>query len=130
MPKKKTSICQVPQCSEREYAAGVCKKHHEENYVLGCCEQLEDGTECPKPLFAKGRCSAHYFRKRRKKRGESAPPADRPVRGINQKLVIVYTRIPKEFADIIQKASRRRDGKGLYGKSQEILVDWAKHYAA
>lgn len=124
MGKKKNDVCQVPECSTKEYAAGVCKKHHQENYVLGCSEKLKDGSECPYPILAKGKCSAHYFRNRRRKSGDAAPPQDKPVRGYSQERVTVFTRIPKEYAEVILRHAGRP--KGMYEEAQKALIAYAK----
>lgn len=117
MSKKRE--CNVPGCSVKQYAGGVCKDHHDQHYVVDCIV-----TDCEKEVFAKGRCKAHYMRKYRRKLGQAAPTESTPVRGYGQERFEVFTRIPREFADIILKESGRRNG--MYEKAAEILSSWAK----
>ncbi len=119
---KQAMECQKPGCERPARKKGVCLEHYAENYVAGC---TVDG--CTEELFAKGRCKAHYMRKYRKTKGESAPPADAPVRAYGQERFDVFTRIPKEAADVILRVAGRRDG--MYEKAQEILTDWAERHA-
>jgi len=117
--KTKTKECNVPGCDAKQYAKGVCKDHHQQNYFLGCSV-----TGCEKEVFAKGRCKPHYMRRYRKKKGEAAPSEDAPVRGYGQARFEVFTRIPQEYADLILKEAGRPDG--MYEKAAEILVAYAK----
>lgn len=121
--KKKPPECLMPSCTETARKKGVCMAHFAENYAAGCT--VED---CAEELFAKGRCKAHYMRLYRRKNGASSPPQDAPIRAYGQDRFEVFTRIPKEAADVILKASGRRDG--MYEKAQEILVRWAEQHAA
>lgn len=115
--------CQKPGCENAAQKKGVCAQHLSENYVMGC--SVDDCTEV---LFAKGRCKAHYMRGYRRKKGESAPPPNTPVRSYGIELSEVFTRIPREAAEVIIRASGRE--KGLYEKAKEILVAWAERHAA
>jgi hypothetical protein len=116
----KTKECNVPGCEARIYKAGVCREHHEQNYTLGCSV-----AKCDREVFAKGLCKAHYNRKWKKKKGRNVEtPMDAPVRGWGEAKFEVFTRIPKEYADVILREAGREDG--MYEKSKEILVAWAK----
>jgi hypothetical protein len=117
----KASDCNVPGCRALAKKKGVCLEHYNANYVLKCSV---DG--CMEEVFAKGRCQPHYMRLRRRKEGTHKMPLDAPVRQYGQERFDVFTRIPKEAADVILKASGRKDG--MYEKAQEILVGWAAEH--
>lgn len=121
MPKKKSDKdeCCVDGCKAREYAAGVCKQHYRQNYTAACSVE-----QCMKEVFAKGRCKPHYMRGYRKKKGLAAPPEDEPVRGYGQARFDVFTRIPKEDADVLLRAAGRRDG--MYEQAAKILIAAAR----
>lgn len=124
MPRSKKKLdneCNVPGCEARVFKEGVCKPHSEQNYAVGC---TVDG--CDREVFAKGRCKPHYMRHYRKKRGEAAPKADKPIREYGAPRVEVFTRIPLEDAETILEASGRDDG--MYGQACAILSKWAQQY--
>jgi hypothetical protein len=114
--------CQMPDCAKPAKKKGVCMEHFEGGYAL-CC--TIDG--CTEATFAKGRCRAHYMRRYRKKIGKPSPPPDKPIRSYGQERFEVFTRIPKEIADVLLKKAGRRDG--MYEIAQTILVDWAERHA-
>lgn len=116
----KTKECNVPGCSARQYKAGVCKDHHAQNYTLGCAVD-----KCDREVFAKGHCKAHYNRRWKKKAGRNVEtPMNAPVRKWGEEKFEVFTRIPKEYADVILREAGRPDG--MYEKAKEILINWAK----
>lgn len=121
--KKLESECNVPNCTARVFKLGVCKTHSEQNYAVECTVE-----GCDREVFAKGRCKPHYMRHYRKKRGEAAPKADKPIRDYGQPRFEVFTRIPLEDAEAILEASGRDDG--MYEKAGEILSAWAKKHRA
>lgn len=123
MATKTRQECLKPGCTAPARKKGVCLPHFADNYIA-CC--TVDG--CTEQVFAKARCKAHYMRLYRVNKGESAPPADAPVRAYGQERFEVFTRIPASAAEVIIRASGRE--KGMYEKAAEILVQWAEKHAA
>jgi hypothetical protein len=119
MAGRKRGPCNVSGCAEREYKGGVCKTHAAENYVVGC-----SAKNCPKEVFSKGLCRTHYMRKWRRRKGQSAPSAEEPVRDWRRERYAVFTRIPREYADILLREAGRP--KGMYELVKKILVEYAK----
>jgi hypothetical protein len=129
--KRETTECQYPDCTASAKKKGVCAKHFGKRYALGCTVEgcVDPKTGEAGELFAKGRCRVHYMRDRRIKEGKAAPPPDAPIRNYGQKeRIVVFTRIGKDVARAIVKASGRP--KGMYEKAAEILTEWAERQAA
>lgn len=120
---KELAQCNAPNCTNPPKLKGICAEHIKANYVLAC---TVDG--CSHELWTKGRCKAHYMRRYRKKKGDNVHSTGPDVRKYGQERFDVFTRIPKEAADVILKRAGRRDG--MYEKAAEILVEWADRHAA
>lgn len=123
MKTKTRPECLKPGCFAPARKKGVCLEHFADHYFASCTVE-----GCTEEVFARARCKAHYMRLYRTKNGDSAPPADAPIRAYGQERFEVFTRIPAEAAAVILKESGRRDG--MYEKAAEILVQWARKHAA
>lgn len=121
MASSKREQCNVPGCEAPQFKGGVCKKHSQENYVVQC-----NARDCDREAYAKGFCRGHYMKRyRNKKKGAKATreAIEAPLRKYGCRRVSVFARIPEEDAELLKKASGRKDG--LYEKASRVLEDYA-----